>query len=1730
MEQNLTLFELDPRCRLCRSPDATSGRTSVFENDRNQRQIVSEMISCCTAVKIYDHDRLPQHVCGRCLEQLRQTYALWKKCNAAQRSNLPQCQKGKEEEYCRCRICHVEECDELFSVDYPGRDGEVLIGEMLKDFANVTVLPGDGLAPYVCDICLDQLERARDFKRQCLQAEEAFLSDTIHAWEKMEFQEDQPSHLVVELYAKAIFETPTLVRCSVCGLKQSAQQLKKLCDGCKLDFCDQERPGSVSERNSPLEALNECETDDEVELLVVVDSDNDEEPDKDQDESLAKRPRMMERERKLIETVTSKPTAKTNHNGREDSNAVPARSISRHLAMLNQKIEDHFQIVTSPPGATHQTMRLKTFLCCGCNRFLLTDEAFRKHLREYHAKPTIRSQYVCGICNSAFGSKGLFLAHKDKLDSRLYNYCKICDLILLEERSFVRHQMKKHLTDRQLQQIENQFVRNVSLKCRAVQSVPDGDATCDDCGKSFATEEDMAGHRYESFRFSCQQKNCDYVTKNREFMIVHCVIGDHSQKEPIARRRRPRECTMSIFEEPPKVNKSTVPEEEDTFEVELEGGIDDDDLDWEPYPADSVWIRPDSVKRSVKLPFGSTTQPKTQPEDSIPLAPCRASLEKLSLTMEDMFEVLDSTPCETRQHIRRKTPFCCGCNRFLLSEEAFLKHREKYHPKVQTDSKFVCHVCRTTFESKKGLYFHSDKKNCHVYNYCKPCDRVILDEKTFVRHFTSLHLTERQMSELEQQFASVPIKKCTYHSRTSYAGLTSKRTDFRCNFCRRYFATQVQMDAHMQDAVEYSCLAEGCEIKSRHKLSMIVHCSLGDHRKAPKGELKELNFRAKSTLFDDALPVAAERVEDLSQAAIPFKRLRVFLKGNSLRMEDIFEVLQDIDNSYVHCLKLQRKKPICCACNVMFMTEQALSSHMQKEHTERPGADVDPELVCTMCFTVFRSRLLKQSHTNRLQLKNSKYVYCKLCDSVSLSPNFTRHNVMRHLTDEKLTELEAQFATLSSLGCRDADAMSEINEGSYVRACTCGKKFESVHSAKAHQASQNVVLYCKVEGCRFQTTKKVVMYEHCMQEAHDIKKSVESPDPVDDIDEEEVCFPERKVVYYKCCVAKCFKKYALEESLLLHFASEHGPVSEDPKANTCRNCKVTFSSDEELRTHMDRRLTCNMFKCINTPCKYKNRFLANVKLHYKLCKQVPPTKAWKCPKDKIPEHFAKVGQLDEMIDIIEGKGSFCCGCRRVMASEAELQEHLRQEHATRDPARPVHCPTCNKGFKLPSFLENHVRESAERRYYYCRICKTVLRNELQVKHHKTYIHAFDDPSELAEFYDTITSDLLPCCGCDAKFDTAEELATHCSLTHPVPATVNRLMCPNCHEQLSSLKAMSSHCSVYGSKTYYRCKIGDCRLQTKVLAKIQRHVSAASHESVEKDYRKYLEHQETFYCCVARCSFSTESYDLLIDHGVVEHAQEREDFSALRRDRPVTCPVCCKGFYAEKQLTNHRNGAVLVTCEVCKSKTRTPDYAAHLEECRKNYSRTCSKCPEVFSSLLTYRRHFEKFHSQAKKSKPKKVICNICGKLVTEYCLQDHIAMHENKRSWKCKQCSLAFNTKTQLSMHLRRVHTTERKFRCKVSGCDKTYRHDIDRVRHEMVVHFNHKPFACSECPETFVRNRDLQLHMRTHTGRKLFWCSRCRADFDRKSEFVAHQERCGESTHNGDGWTYEEFIIEEVV
>nr|XP_057912329.1 GDNF-inducible zinc finger protein 1 [Doryrhamphus excisus] len=180
------------------------------------------------------------------------------------------------------------------------------------------------------------------------------------------------------------------------------------------------------------------------------------------------------------------------------------------------------------------------------------------------------------------------------------------------------------------------------------------------------------------------------------------------------------------------------------------------------------------------------------------------------------------------------------------------------------------------------------------------------------------------------------------------------------------------------------------------------------------------------------------------------------------------------------------------------------------------------------------------------------------------------------------------------------------------------------------------------------------------------------------------------------------------------------------------------------------------------------------------------------------------------------------------------------------------------------------------------------------------------------------------------------------------------------------------------------------------------------------------------------------------------------------------------------------------------------------------------------------------------------LCNSCQRaFFYERCYMKHVSTYHGVKAdlvYRCKTCMQTFSNRSNLKIHEKHVHSTERRFSCDV--CAKTFKRKKDVVRHYQQVHDPQyhqcpdcgkslsskaslelhkkthsgiKPFACSECGARFTQNSALKMHQRVHTGEKPFYCDKCDARFSQKSMLVYHKrshtgerpfmcEACGKS------------------
>lgn len=129
-----------------------------------------------------------------------------------------------------------QDVTELISLQSLSGSWKMKVHEMVRFFSDVSVEQGNELPPFVCDACLDDLDRGMKLKRLCLESDVDLRRERTYAWEKMEFQANKHERLVVDLFAELLPNGDSgKLHCSICEVEAlSSEQLR--CKGCLLQF------------------------------------------------------------------------------------------------------------------------------------------------------------------------------------------------------------------------------------------------------------------------------------------------------------------------------------------------------------------------------------------------------------------------------------------------------------------------------------------------------------------------------------------------------------------------------------------------------------------------------------------------------------------------------------------------------------------------------------------------------------------------------------------------------------------------------------------------------------------------------------------------------------------------------------------------------------------------------------------------------------------------------------------------------------------------------------------------------------------------------------------------------------------------------------------------------------------------------------------------------------------------------------------------------------------------------------------------------------------------------------------------------------------------------------------------------------------------------------------------------------------------------------------------------
>jgi len=323
---------------------------------------------------------------------------------------------------------------------------------------------------------------------------------------------------------------------------------------------------------------------------------------------------------------------------------------------------------------------------------------------------------------------------------------------------------------------------------------------------------------------------------------------------------------------------------------------------------------------------------------------------------------------------------------------------------------------------------------------------------------------------------------------------------------------------------------------------------------------------------------------------------------------------------------------------------------------------------------------------------------------------------------------------------------------------------------------------------------------------------------------------------------------------------------------------------------------------------------------------------------------------------------------------------------------------------------------------------------------------------------------------------------------PSQQTTQTHMCRYCNYTTGKRYLLSRHMKSHSEERPHKCSV--CERGFKTLASLQNHVN--THTGTKPHECKFCD-----------SSFTTSGE--LIRHVRYRHTLERPhkcpecdyssvELSKLKRhirchtgERPYQCSHCTYASPDTFKLKRHmriHTGEKPYKCDICHARfTQSNSLKAHrMIHTGDKPVFQCELCPTTCGRKTDLRLHVQKLHTAQVP-----IACKMCGKTFSDrYTLKVHKKTHEGERCFKCDLCPYSSISQRHLESHML-IHTDQKPFEC--DQCDQTFRQRQLLKRHQNLYHNpnyvppepKEKTHECPECGKSFRHKGNLIRHMALH-------------------------------------------------
>ncbi|XP_058820361.1 zinc finger protein 271-like [Topomyia yanbarensis] len=714
----------------------------------------------------------------------------------------------------RCRICFRSETEEFISLYCMCDTQQQLVKDMMKDIISIDPTSLDGqfvnLPQYVCEKCLEDLNKACTFRKKC--------------------------HASNRQFRKQLLQKGTVTyverRCRTCTSTNMDEIISLYC------ICEGKGDLITDMMHQTIGVARPTERD-ELPQNICMDCFG------KLAESCRLRDRILKSEaalkRQFRKRVFSGP--KNSFNPKHRPTAVTRQNKSDidpfHYPELDPKLGELLSLFSIVEETElYDQVLFSGVICCCCKLLKNADDLVEHQTICEKSQEKAWSKIKCADCNKRFHTTRELLQHREKRDQKLFYRCKICNVLTKERVDLELHfeftrfhpildssEQERHKFDENIETVyepdnrccgcDKEFKDGTSLlkHSRKVHFNVGGNKpsfVCLICYTSLTEKRLLMKHQREyggTRKYICKDKNCQFESDQRHSIKKHVEEGEHCTDDTL----------VEVKFEIPKAKEYFC-----CFRSCNQSYPSMEDLE--------VHCREDHVEQlSHNTFFAATT-------DGFPCYLCKRTFPKEN---------------NLKAHIRTQTERkfeCACCGQKYVTRDALARHANRHE---QTQPEFLCHQCDAIFRSKYNLNIHI--RRCHekVFSeHCSTCGKCFASKGELRTHIAINHLLDRpwKCSECSMAFGTKPhLKrhkathtdnrpyKCQYCSNTYRYATDCKRHErsihlndkpFPCAFCEARFIRNRDLQLHM--AVHTGnklnrCMYDGCDFTTHIGKQLRAH-------------------------------------------------------------------------------------------------------------------------------------------------------------------------------------------------------------------------------------------------------------------------------------------------------------------------------------------------------------------------------------------------------------------------------------------------------------------------------------------------------------------------------------------------------------------------------------------------------------------------------------------------------------------------------------------------------------------------------------------------------------------------------------------------------------------------------------------------------------------------------------------------------------------------------------------